>query len=186
MQRALYLATAAVFVALIVGSLWSLQVLAAATKDVPPDAHEALTWLYRIDASAKALGHRARAVLVFPKITKATIVQFGATVDAAYGKGSLIRAGAPSEPHYFMSRTWALKRDDQSYSVALFIMSDKAQQSLAKGEWDFDNDPTVAIVDEALPKPNPLPKADAYAFVFGTNGVAAVVLVRSSTILANR
>ena len=185
MQRAVYLASAVVFAAVIIASVWSLQSVAA-VRAVPADAHHALTWLYRVDATAKALGQRARAVLVFPRISKARLVQPGTTADAAYGEGTLIGAGAASQPHYFMSRTWALEREDQSYSVVVFIMSEKAQESLARGVWDIENDPTVAIIDEALPKPSPMPKADAYAFVFGTHGVAAIMLVQSSTILANR
>ena len=107
-------------------------------------------------------------------------------MDAAFGEGALIGSG-DTRSHIISCHALGRSRvQDQSYSVALFLMTDKAQASLAKGVWELDSGMTIAIIDLALPKPATMPKADVYAFVFGQRSVAAVVLVQSATILPDR
>jgi len=119
-QRAVYLAGAAVLAAIIITSLWSLQSFAAAGGDVSVDARHALTWLYRIDASAKAIGQRARAVLVFPKIAKAKIVQPGATTGAAFGEATVSIDVTPvNDPPSFTGTSFLHTRQIGAFKVTM-------------------------------------------------------------------
>ena len=65
------------------------QAAEAATKaDINNDSQAALNSLYAGNATAKLIGSRAKAILIFPSIVKAGLV-FG----GAYGEGELLANG---------------------------------------------------------------------------------------------
>ena len=78
------------FVAIVtVASALSANLAIAATAaELSRDAQGALQSLYQKTPSAKALGAKAKAILVFPKVTKA-----GLGIGGQFGEGALIRGG---------------------------------------------------------------------------------------------
>ena len=61
---------------------------AAGAAEISRDAQAALQSLYAKVPAAKTIGAKARAVLVFPKITKA-----GLGIGGQFGEGALIKGG---------------------------------------------------------------------------------------------
>ena len=59
--------------------------------EIDKDSQAALTSLYASVPAAKALGAKATAILVFPKITKA-----GLGIGGQHGDGALMKGGARS------------------------------------------------------------------------------------------
>ena len=62
--------------------------MAASAAELSRDASQALKSLYAKVPAAKALGKKAKAVLIFPKVTKA-----GLGVGGQYGDGALLKGG---------------------------------------------------------------------------------------------
>ena len=165
---------------------WSMPCSADTKDTVSNDAQLALDWLYRTNPTALTLGRRAREVVVFPKITKAKIIQVDKAVDAAYGEGALIKNGSTTDFRHFISRSWRLQRADESYSVALFVMTPRAQSALAKSGWELNNGPGITIVDSFGTRRSPGAglKGDAYAFIFGQHRPATIISLNGSTIFS--
>src|SRR4051812_18361730 len=78
------------------GQLCGVSAATAATSEqqLVADGQAALDALYSKSAKAAELGRRAKAVLVFPSITKAGLI-----VGGQGGKGVLFVRGAPSSFH---------------------------------------------------------------------------------------
>ena len=113
----------------------------AATKaDIDHNARAALDNLYAHNPTAKVIGSRAKAVLIFPSIVKAGLV-FG----GSYGEGELLVNGAVENYYNSFSGSWGLQAGVQSYSYAVFLMNDSALVN-----WN----PRVDRADHAMPVVN--------------------------------
>jgi len=157
-----------------------LPAYADSKSDIDKDASQTLDTLLKNNPAARALSEKARAVLVFPRITKAGLV-FG----AGYGEGELRRG--PSVINYYNSFTgsWGLQAGAQSYGYVVFLMTEKAEKYLdnSKG-WEIGVGPTVVVVNEGVAK-NPSTstlKDDAYAFIFDQQGLMAGVSIEGTKI----
>jgi lipid-binding SYLF domain-containing protein len=144
------------------------------------DSLAALNDLYAKTPAAKALGEKAKAILVFPKVTRAGLV-----VGGAHGEGALIKDG---KVQGFFSTTMGsvgLQAGVQHYSYAMFFMSDKIVEEFktSKG-FEVGVGPTVVVVDEgaAAQLTQATIQSDIYAFVFGQKGLMAGVGVQGSKI----
>jgi len=148
--------------------------------DLETDARQALNNLYASNPTAKAIGNKARAVLVFPNIVKAGLV-FG----GAYGEGVLSEKGQTKAYYNSFSGSWGLQAGAQSYGYVVFLMSEKAVQYIrdSKG-WEVGVGPTVVVVDEgkAANLSTSTLKDDAYAFIFNQQGLMAGVSIEGTKI----
>jgi len=144
---------------------------AASAEDLDRDAAQALQLLYKANPAAEAIGKRAKATLVFPKVIKAGLV-FG----GSYGEGVLMKAGHVSSYFNTVSGSWGWQAGAESYAYVVFLVSDKAVNYLEKSKgWEFGVGPTVVAVNEGVAKnlSTTTLKDDAYAFIFDQQGLMA-------------
>jgi lipid-binding SYLF domain-containing protein len=119
-------------------------------------------------------------VLIFPNIVKAGLI-FG----GSYGEGELLNGGLVTGYYNTASASWGLQAGAQSYGYVVFLMNDKAVQYLDKSKgWEIGVGPTVVIVDDGVAKnlSSTTLKDDAYAFIFGQQGLMAGVSIEGSKI----
>jgi lipid-binding SYLF domain-containing protein len=153
---------------------------AATAEDLDKSSAQALERLYRTNPVAGSLSQKARAVLIFPNIIKAGLL-FG----GSYGEGELLEGGKRAGYYNSVSASWGVQLGAQSYGYAVFLMTDKAQKYLRESSgWEIGLGPTVVIVDEGVAKnlSSTTLKSDAYAFIFGQQGLMAGVSIEGTKI----
>ena len=153
---------------------------ASTARDLNNHADEALGVLYRSNPVAADIAKQARAVLVFPNIVKAGLI-FG----GAYGEGELKQGARVVNYYNSFSASWGLQAGAQAYGYAVFLMTPKAQEYLDKSDgWELGVGPTVVIVDEGVAKnlSTTTLKDDAYAFIFGQQGLMAGISIEGTKV----
>jgi lipid-binding SYLF domain-containing protein len=172
----LFLAAAA---ALSLGAI-SISANAATAEDLDADAAQSLQILYKHNPAAESLSKNAKAILIFPKVIKAGLV-FG----GSYGEGVLMKQGKVSGYYNSVSASWGWQAGAESYSYAVFLMSDKAVKYLHKSNgWSFGVGPNVVVVDSGVAKnlSTTTLKDDAYAFIFDQQGLMASLSLEGTKI----
>lgn len=153
---------------------------ASTAAEINRDATEALDQLYRVNPVAEAIAKKSLGVLIFPKITKGGLI-FG----GSYGEGVLRDMGKPVNYYSSVSASWGLQAGVQTYSYVVFLITKKAIDYLntSKG-WEIGVGPTVVVVNEGAAKnlSTSTLKDDAYAFIFGQQGLMAGVSIEGSKI----
>ena len=93
--------------------------------------------------------------------------------------------GAVDNYYNTITGSWGLQAGAQSYGYVVFLMNDKAVKYIhdSKG-WEFGVGPTVVIVNEGVAKnlSTTSLKDDAYAFIFGQQGLMAGVSLEGTKI----
>ena len=141
--------------------------------ELSTEAQTALDGLYAKVPAAKALGAKATAILVFPKITKA-----GLGIGGQHGNGALFKGGKSVGYYNTTGGSFGLQAGVQTYGYALFFMNEKALQQLDSANgFEIGVGPSVVVVDEGKAKniTTTTAKDDIYAFVFGQKGLMAGV-----------
>jgi len=171
------------FLALIFCLLFPLASHAAdkpAPEELNRQAEEALRMLTSTNEAAARVARDARAVLIFPKIVKAGFI-FG----AAYGEG-VLRVGQQVDGYYnSITGSWGLQAGAQSYSYALFFMTDKSLQYLRETRgWELGTGPTIVFVDKGMEKniTSRTVSDDVYGFVFDQKGLMAGIDIKGTKI----
>ncbi len=165
---------------LLTAALSSPAMAASRAKDIDKDSAQALDTLYRTSPIAEDISKKARAVLVFPNIVKAGLI-----IGGSYGEGALKKGGKTAGYYNSVSASWGLQAGAQSYGYAVFLMNDKAVDYLANSKgWEIGVGPTVVIVNEGVAKnlSSTTLQDDAYAFIFGQQGLMAGVSIEGSKI----
>jgi lipid-binding SYLF domain-containing protein len=150
--------------------LTSIGIAQAAPEKAPDeDARAALNALYESSPAAKALGEKAKGILVFPDIRKAAFI-----VGAQSGHGVMFANGKVTG-HYRADGVLAgLEAGAQSFAYVMFFMSDNALRNLrsTKG-FEIGADPNIVIVDAAAAKEisTTTTQADVYGYVFNQKGL---------------
>ena len=153
---------------------------AATAEDLHQDSQRALERLYQSNPLARKLGKDAKAILVLPNIVKAGLV-FG----GGYGEGELLKGGVLDGYYNSVTASWGLQAGAQSYGYAMFLMTDKAASYIHESHgWEIGVGPTVVLVDEGVAKnlSTTTLKDDAYAFIFGQQGLMAGISIEGSKI----
>lgn len=135
------------------------------------DAQKALQKLYAESESAKDLGEKAKAILVFPAITKG-----GFIVGGLYGEGALLKSGNVAAYYNTIAVSYGLQAGLQQYGYVLFFMTDSAVKYLDKSDgWEFGTGPTIVVVDKGASASlsTTTAKSDVYAFFFSQKGLMA-------------
>jgi lipid-binding SYLF domain-containing protein len=144
---------------------------AANTKSIDRDSAAALKALYDKTPAAKALGAKAKGVLVFPRIVKA-----GFIVGGQGGEGALIRNGKTIGYFGTGGMSVGLQAGAQSFGYALFFMSDSALNYVKNNDgWEIGVGPSIVIVDAGMARALTTTTAhsDIYAFFFDQKGLMA-------------
>jgi len=146
------------------------------------NAQAALQQLYRVTPEAQALQSQAKAVVVFPKLTKAGLI-----VGAEGGKGVMF---APDGKvlGYYRARavSYGLQAGAQTFSEALFLLTDSAITTLTSGGGlSVGSGPSIVVVDAGMAKSMTTTtlKSDVYAFLFGQQGLMAGVGLQGQRIV---
>jgi lipid-binding SYLF domain-containing protein len=153
---------------------------AATAEDLNADATQSLQALYKSNPTAESIGRKAKAILIFPKITKAGLV-FG----GSYGEGVLMKGAKVSGYYNSVSASWGWQAGAESYGYIVFLMSDKAERYLnASKGWELGVDPSVVVVNEGVAKnlSTSTLKGNAYAFVFDQQGLMASLSIEGTKI----
>lgn len=148
--------------------------------DLSKDAHASLATLYATVPAAKALGAKAYAVLVFPKVTKA-----GLGIGGLRGGGALIRNGKTAAYYKTSGGSIGLQAGVQTYGYAMFFMNEKALAELDKADgFEIGVGPSVVVVDEGMAKQTTTTtmKDDIYAVIFGQKGLMAGIGIQGNKI----
>jgi lipid-binding SYLF domain-containing protein len=154
--------------------------MAASAGEISRDANAALQQLYASVPAAKALGAKANAILVFPKVTKA-----GLGVGGQFGEGALLHNGKAVGYYNTAGASIGLQAGAQQYGYALFFMNAKALAQLDKADgFEVGVGPSVVVVDEGTAKTmtTTTVKDDVYAFIFGQKGLMAGLGVQGNKI----
>lgn len=147
------------------------SVAAASGAEIDADATRALQQLYASNQSARALGEKAKGILIFPAIAKA-----GFLVGAAYGEGALRVGGATKAYYSSAAASYGLQIGIQKFSYVLFLMTDNAMQYLDKSDgWEIGVGPSIVVADEGFgtKATTTTLQAEIYAFIFGQQGLMA-------------
>jgi lipid-binding SYLF domain-containing protein len=166
------------FVGMIYGALLALTgpAMGADTTHEAPSklaasSRSTLNKLYARVSGAKAIGTKAVAVLVFPKVTKA-----GLMIGGQYGEGTLFKDGKAVAYYSTAGASYGLQAGAQTYGYAMFFMNDKALAQLDSMQgMEIGVGPSVVVMDEGMAKStttNTL-KDDIYAFIFSQQGLMA-------------
>jgi lipid-binding SYLF domain-containing protein len=153
---------------------------AAAPEDLNADAAKTLQALYQTNPTAQAIGQKATAILIFPKVTKVGLV-FG----GSYGEGVLMRGSSVSGYYNSVSASWGLQAGAESFGYVVFLMNDRALTYLnASKGWELGIDPSVTLVNEGVAKnlSTSTLKKNAYAFVFDEKGLMVDVSLEGTKI----
>jgi lipid-binding SYLF domain-containing protein len=159
----------------------SLQPAFAASGDaLDREAIAALNSLYAKTPAARALGAKAKGVLVFPRIVKA-----GFVVGGQGGDGVLLQDGKPAGHFNTAALSFGLQAGAQAFGYALFLMSDSAMEYLASSEgWELGVGPSIVVVDTGMARSLSTTTAhsDIYAFFFDQKGLMAGAGLQGSKI----
>ena len=168
---------------IVVGATLALvwhTLIAAGAAELGADANASLQKLYASVPAAKALGAKAQAILVFPKVTKA-----GLGVGGQFGEGALLKGGKAVAYYNTAGASVGLQAGAQQFGYAMFFMNENALAQLDKsGGFEVGVGPTVVVVDEGKAKTmtTTTAKDDIYAFIFGQKGLMAGLGIQGNKI----
>ena len=154
--------------------------LAASAAELSRNGRTALNQLYARQSSAKLLGQRAKAILVFPSIVKAGFM-FGGQI----GEGVLFRGGKTVGYYNTVAGSYGFQAGVQKYGYALFFMNDAAMKQLESMEgFEVGAGPSLVIVDEGRGKSitSSTITSDVYAFIFNQKGLMGGMGIQGSKI----
>jgi lipid-binding SYLF domain-containing protein len=143
----------------------------AAGAALEGESAAALQSLYRNTPAARALGDKAKGVLVFPSVLKAGLI-----VGAQGGDGVLYKSGKSAGFFNTSAVSVGYQAGAQKFGYVLFFMSDSAMQYLASNQgWELGVGPSIVVVDAGVAKTLSTTTAhsDIYAFIFDQKGLMA-------------
>lgn len=153
----------------------------ASGSQIARDSRQGLASLYSQSHSARALGGRARAVLVFPNVTRAGFV-FGGQA----GNGAMLRRdGSVAGFYQTTAASWGMQAGVQRFGYALFLMDDAAVRNVNRaGGWELGGSPSLVIVDRGMAAnlSTTTINSGTYAFFFDQRGLMAGLGLQGSKI----
>jgi len=161
-------------------SLGPRPAAAASAAEIRRDVDAALTSLYAAIPEARALGSKAKGILVFPNIVKA-----GFLFGAQYGEGALRQRGKTTGYYCSVAASYGLQAGIQSFGYALFLMTDSAVGYLdTSGGWELGTGPSIVILDVGMAKAltTTTIQNDVYAVFFDQRGLMAGLGLQGSKI----
>jgi lipid-binding SYLF domain-containing protein len=182
MIRFLRLLLAVPLLILAVGCSTDPTVANGGDPELEAQARAALQQLFTNAPRAQELQYRAKGVLVFPSVVKA-----GFIVGAQGGKGVMFSPDGKVIGYYRVrGLSYGLQAGGQSYSEALFLMTDAAITSVSSGSgMSVGVGPSVVVVDAGVGKSmtSETLKSDVYAMIFGQEGLMAGLGVQGQRIV---
>jgi lipid-binding SYLF domain-containing protein len=154
---------------------------AATAASLDSDATAALGALYKKYPAAQAMSKDAKAIVIFPSITKV-----GLMIGGESGNG-VMRVKGKSVGYYNNSGVSSgLQAGAQKYGYALFLMTDKAVSAFGSAQgFEVGVGPSVVLMDEAQAAKKTTTttaQSDIYAYIFGQKGLMAGLGIQGNKI----
>ena len=150
-------------------------------KQLAADSRKSLNDLYRTNPAARALGAKAKGILVFPEITKR-----GFMIGAMGGNGSLIRNDGTIRDFYQTAGlSYGFQAGIQEYGYALFLMDNEAFANINRsGGWEVGSSPSLVVVDQGMAASlsTTTMNKGTYAFFFNQKGLMGGLGLQGSKI----
>ncbi len=169
-----------VFLFLCNAAFAQMRPLAPTASEIDQSVTAALTNLYNENDAARALGAKAKGVLVFPEIRKGAFI-----VGAQYGYGALKKGGVTAGYYRTGAASYGFQAGVKKFGYALFFMTDSALSYLdASGGWAIGTGPSLVVVDQGLARSLTTTnlRADVYAFVFDQRGLMGGIGIEGSKV----
>jgi lipid-binding SYLF domain-containing protein len=144
------------------------------------EAETTLHQLYASSPKAAALGHEAKAILVFPRVAKA-----GFMAGFSHGEGVLLKEGHVAGYYGTTGVSWGPQAGAQRYGYAVFLMTDEAVAYLKRLRgWEIGAGPSIVVLDKghAGKISTTTLNSDAYAVIFNQHGLMAGLGIEGSKI----
>lgn len=168
----------ALVAALVVFACATRPAEAASARELERSGRAALQSLYASTPSAKILGSKAKAIIVFPSILKAGFM-FGGQI----GEGVRLQGGRVTGYYSSVAASYGFQAGIQEYGYALFFMTQSALDQLdATAGFELGVGPSIVVVDAGMGKSittNTL-TSDVYAFIFNQRGLMAGIGIQGS------
>ena len=150
-------------------------------RELAAESRSALNELYRTNPAARALGAKAKGILVFPKIAKG-----GFMIGGMGGNGSLIRNDGTIRDFYQTAGlSYGFQAGVQEYGYALFLMDSSAFSNLNSTDgWEIGSSPSLVVVDEGMAASlsTATMNKGTYAFFFNQKGLMGGLGLQGSKI----
>jgi len=153
---------------------------AATAEEIDRKVKSTLEDLYQKSPAAKALGEKAKGILVFPSVYKG-----GFIIGGQYGEGALLKNGSTAGYYNTVQLSYGLQAGGQKYGYVLFFMSDPAMSWLDKSDgWELGVGPTIVVVDIGAAKALTTTTAQSqiYAFFIDQKGLMAGIGLRGTKV----
>ncbi len=171
----------ATLAALVIGAGMSCIPVAALAASLDSQATAALSSLYAKYPKAQELSKSAKAIVVFPSITKA-----GLGIGGESGNGVMRVKGKTVGYYNNSGASSGLQIGVQKYGYAMFLMTDSAVSSFGSAQgFEVGVGPSVVLMDEAsMAKKTTTTnvKSDIYAFIFSQKGLMAGLGIQGNKI----
>ena len=180
-RRSLFGALRSVIVAMALGLVAVAPTAQAETaSEIDKAADEALQALLADTPEASGLADQAKAILVFPSITKAGLI-----VGGEYGEGVLRRNGESVAYHSLAEGSVGLQAGFQNFSYVMMFLNEEALGYLdTAAGWEVGVGPSIVVVDKGVA--GTLTTAtyedDVYVFTLDQTGLMAGAGLQGSKI----
>ena len=156
------------------------QAAAATRAEIDAAGDAALHRLYASSEKARQLAAKARAILIFPTITKAGLI-----IGGQGGDGVLRVHGRPNGYFKIAAGSFGFQAGVQTFSYALFFITQSSLDYLTRSKgWAIGSGPSVVIADSGFAKTmnTTTLSQDVYAVPFGQKGLMAGMGLEGSKI----
>jgi lipid-binding SYLF domain-containing protein len=154
--------------------------LVPSAPEIDQSVNAALSELYTHNEAARALGAKAKAVLVFPDIRKGAFV-----IGAQSGYGALRRGRRTIGYYRTGAASYGFQAGVKKFGYALFFMTPSALSYLEKSAgWAIGTGPSLVVVDKGVARSLTTThmRSDVYAFVFDQEGLMAGMGIEGSKV----
>lgn len=151
----------------------------ASASQIDRDASASLAKLYK-NPAAKALGDKARGVLIFPSIVKG-----GFIIAGQFGDGVLRKGGKSAAYYRSLAASYGFQAGAQAFGYVLFFMDDESLRYLDRSEgFELGTGPSLVILDEGFGKnlSTTTLQRGVYAFIFDQKGLMGGVGIQGTKI----
>ncbi|HNX91224.1 MAG TPA: YSC84-related protein [Candidatus Omnitrophota bacterium] len=142
---------------------------ASTAAQIDQSVKNALDDLYAKTSSAKALGEKAKGILVFPTIIKAGLI-FGGQA----GEGALLSGGKTLGYYNIIAGSYGWQAGVQTFGYVLFFMDDADLEYLYNSNgWEIGVGPNITVVEAgaAASLSTTTVNKGIYAFFFDQKGL---------------
>lgn len=153
---------------------------AASRGEIDANADAAMQHLYAYSPRARELASRARGVLIFPRIIKASFI-FG----GAGGEGVLRIRGQSAAYFSLGAASFGFQAGAKAYSLAMFFMTRSALDYLRNSQgWALGGGPEIVVIDQGMAAglSTTTLSQPVYAMVFAQKGLEGGISLAGSKI----